>query len=75
LLVGGAVNGGKIITDWPGLGNSELYAGRDLMPTADLRSLFKSVVADHLHVPQAFIEHAVFPDSSSAKPMRDIIRA
>ncbi len=75
LLVGGAVNGGKVLTDWPGLGSGDLYAGRDLMPTSDIRSVFKGVLADHLGLPLAFIEREVFPDSDAARPMRDLIRS
>jgi uncharacterized protein (DUF1501 family) len=73
LLVGGAVNGGNVIADWPGLGNNNLYAGRDLMPTADVRSFFKSILSDHLELPSTFVEQEVFPDSLAAKPMRDLI--
>jgi uncharacterized protein (DUF1501 family) len=75
LLLGGAVNGGKIITDWPGLGKNDLYAGRDLLPTTDVRSVFKAVLADHLEIAPAFVDREVFPDSAAAKPLRDLIRA
>jgi uncharacterized protein (DUF1501 family) len=74
LLMGGAVNGGKVIADWPGLGKSDLYAGRDLSPTTDVRSLFKAVLADHLKLPAEFIERDVFPDSSTARPLENLIR-
>jgi uncharacterized protein (DUF1501 family) len=74
LLMGGAVDGGKIIADWPGLGKNDLYAGRDLLPTTDVRSLFKSVLRDHLDLPSAFIDREVFPDSATARPLRDLIR-
>lgn len=75
LLLGGAVAGGRVMTDWPGLGASDLYESRDLKPTADVRSLFKGVLADHLGLPEPFLERAVFPDSAAAKPMRDLIRS
>lgn len=75
LLLGGAVNGGRTIADWPGLGNSELFAGRDLMPTTDIRSVFKGVLSDHLGVSPAFIEREVFPDSAATTPMQDLIRS
>ena len=74
LLMGGAIDGGNVIADWPGLGKSDLYAGRDLMPTTDLRSLFKTVLADHLGVPTSLIEHEVFPDSATARLIQDLIR-
>jgi uncharacterized protein (DUF1501 family) len=75
LLLGGAVDGGRVIADWPGLGSSDLFAGRDLMPTADVRSVFKGVLSDHLKVSPAFVEREVFPDSSATRPMQDLIRS
>ncbi|MDJ0751715.1 MAG: DUF1501 domain-containing protein [Woeseiaceae bacterium] len=74
LLLGGAVRGGKVVADWPGLGNSDLYAGRDLQPTADLRSLFKGVLEQHLAVDPGFVEKTVFPDSKTVRPLENLIR-
>jgi len=74
LLLGGAVNGGKVLADWPGLATGNLYEGRDLYPTTDLRSVFKGVLAEHLLLPENYLEREVFPSSGGAKPMRDIIR-
>ena len=73
-VVGGAVNGGRLVTDWPGLAKNDLYEGRDLKPTTDMRSLFKSVLHDHLQVSNAALESTVFPDSGSAKFLPDLIR-
>ncbi len=75
LLLGGAVNGGAVVADWPGLGVGELYADRDLKPTVDVRSLFKGVLEDHLNLAPEFIEQSVFPDSRAARPMRNLIKA
>ena len=50
LLVGGAVKGGRVISDWPGLKPANLYQGRDLAPTTDLRAVFKGVLHDHLGI-------------------------
>lgn len=74
LLIGGAVNGGRVMADWPGLSNSDLYQGRDLRPTTDLRSLFKGVLGEHLLLPENFVETEVFPDSRTVKPLRYVIR-
>src|SRR5262249_33917964 len=41
LLVGGALRGGRVIADWPGLADAALYQGRDLTPTTDLRAVMK----------------------------------
>lgn len=69
LLLGGAVRGGKVVADWPGLTQSALYQGRDLQPTIDLRSLFKAALIAQLHVSESALEAKVFPDSRQAKPI------
>jgi uncharacterized protein (DUF1501 family) len=74
-LAGGAVAGGRVIADWPGLSGGALYQGRDLAPTLDLRSLLKGLLADHLQVPTRALEESVFPGSAAAKPLRDLLRA
>ena len=74
-LMGGAVNGGRVVADWPGLSQKALYQQRDLVPTLDLRALLKGVLADHLGVPQRALDDKVFPGSGGVKPLRDLIRA
>ena len=75
LLLGGAVNGGRVLADWPGLREAELYEGRDLRPTLDLRSLWKSVLRDHLGLDEAYLERVVFPASAAARPIDGLIRS
>ncbi|MEM1173509.1 MAG: DUF1501 domain-containing protein [Pseudomonadota bacterium] len=75
ILAGGAINGGHVIADWPGLADRELYQNRDLNPTTDLRSVFKSVLEDHLQLSRGFIESDVFPDSRDAASIRDLLRS
>jgi len=74
-LLGGAVAGGRVIADWPGLAARHLYQGRDLAPTLDLRSVLKGLLAEHLSVPSRALEQAVFPDSTAAKLLRGLVRA
>jgi uncharacterized protein (DUF1501 family) len=74
-LVGGAVQGGRVITDWPGLSSRALHEGRDLKPTMDLRSPLKGLLAQQLLVPNAALENDVFPDSASARPTSGLLRA
>ena len=74
LLLGGAVNGGKVMADWPGIASNDLYEGRDLYPTSDARGLFKGILAEHLLIAENYLESEVFPDSSNVRAMRDIIR-
>jgi uncharacterized protein (DUF1501 family) len=73
-LVGGAVAGGKVIADWPGLSTQALYQGRDLQPTLDLRSVFKGVLAAHLSVKESDLAKRVFPGSSSAQPLEGLMK-
>lgn len=75
LLLGGAVNGGRVIADWPGLDDKQLHGGRDLRPTTDLRSVFKSVLEQHLELLPGFVANVVFPDSRSAMSLPDLVRA
>lgn len=74
-LLGGAVQGGRVVADWPGLSSRALYQGRDLKPTTDLRSVLKGVLAEHLLVSSRALESSVFPDSSAAKPFKGLVRA
>jgi len=75
LLLGGAVNGGKVVADWPGLATGQLYAGRDLQPTMDLRSVFKGILEQHLGLPPNFVANQVFPDSRDAPPSDNLVQA
>ena len=74
-LAGGAVAGGRVQADWPGLAAKSLYEGRDLRPTADLRSVMKGVLAEHLGVPLPALDRDVFPQSAGARPLGGLIRA
>ena len=73
LLVGGAVKGGRVLADWPGLRDAALYEGRDLAPTRDLRAVLKGVLRDHLGVPDGALGTSVFPDSTTARALDDLI--
>lgn len=74
-LLGGAVNGGgRVRGRWPGLGASQLYQGRDLAPTTDIRALFKGVLRDHLGVREGDLANRVFPGSGEIRPMGGLIR-
>lgn len=72
-LAGGALKGGRVIADWPGLAEKALYEQRDLRPTTDARSIFKGVLRDHLGLSEKVLAEHIFPDSNSAKPMGGMI--
>src|SRR5207302_4379567 len=67
-MVGGALKGGRVIADWPGLKEADLYEERDLKATVDLRAVLKGLLQDHLRVDQRALAATVFPGSDSVKP-------
>jgi len=73
-LLGGAVQGGRVIADWPGLSARALYEGRDLKPTLDLRSVIKTVLRDHLKISPRTLDADVFPGNGQPY-LSDLIRA
>ena len=73
LLAGGAVKGGRVISDWPGLKPANLYQGRDLAPTTDLRAIMKGVLHDQFGLAERVLAETVFPDSAPVKPMKGLI--
>ena len=74
-LVGGAVAGGRVLADWPGLSVANRFDGRDLKTTTDLRAVLKGVLHDHLAVADGHLEGRVFPDSGAAQRVEGLIRA
>ena len=71
MVAGGAVSGGRVLGNWPGLRN--LYEGRDLMPTTDLRAVFKGVLGDHMRLSRGELD-GIFPDSANVAPVSGLIR-
>jgi len=73
-VLGGAVAGGRVRADWPGLGAGRLFENRDLAPTVDVRAVAKGLLAGHLGLGQPALAQ-VFPDSAAASPMGGLLRA
>jgi uncharacterized protein (DUF1501 family) len=74
MLLGGAVNGGRVIADWPGLSDAALYEGRDLKPTTGLDTVIGSAVAAHYAVDGARAMAALFPQAQRAKLIDGLAR-
>ncbi|OLP61770.1 hypothetical protein BJF93_18905 [Xaviernesmea oryzae] len=72
-LAGGAVKGGRIIADWPGLKEKALFEARDLAPTTDLRAVAKGIAVDLLGAPAGPLGEHVFPGTALLKPMTGLI--
>lgn len=73
-LAGGAIEGGRMLGDWPGLAASKLYEDRDLRPAVDNRAVFKGLLRDHMGWDRAGLDSAVFPDSAGVQAMGGLVR-
>lgn len=73
LVMGGAVRGGRVVADWPGLAASQLYQARDLAPTIALESVLAGAVAEHLRLDPAQAMARLFPGRNAA-PLSGIVR-
>jgi uncharacterized protein (DUF1501 family) len=68
-VLGGAVKGGRVIADWPGLAKRDRFEGRDLRITTDLRAVLRGVLADHLQVASRSLNKDVFPGSEAVQAL------
>lgn len=73
-VAGGAVAGGRVLADWPGLGAGRLFEARDLQPTLDVRALAKGLLGSHLGLSATAVARA-FPGSDAVAGMRGLLRA
>ncbi len=73
-VLGGAVAGGRVAGQWPGLRAGQLFENRDLAPTTDVRSVAKGLLSEHLGLQEAVLA-SVFPASGSASPIRGLVQA
>ena len=69
LVLGGAVRGGRVLTDWPGLAPAQRNDGRDLRVTTDVRAIFRSVLIDHLGLPSARVGQLILPGTAALAPL------
>jgi uncharacterized protein (DUF1501 family) len=72
-LAGGALKGGRVVADWPGLKEANLHEKRDLKPTTDLRAVLKGLLRDHLRMEEAALASKVFPESGAVKPLEGLL--
>ncbi len=74
LVMGGRVRGGRVIADWPGLADRQLFEGRDLAPTTSLESLLAGAAAEHMRLDPELAMTRLFP-GRSAVPLAGIVRS
>ena len=73
ILAGGAIKGGRMLGDWPGLKSAALFENRDLMPAVDMRAVFKGLMRDHLGWATSDLDTSIFHDSAAARPFNGMI--
>ena len=61
LLAGGAVAGGRVLADWPGLAPAQLLEGRDLRPTQDIRPVLAALAQRQFGLSDAQLSGSVLP--------------
>jgi len=74
MLFGGGVKGGRVLADWPGLGQAALYEARDLRPTAQLDAFIGGALSSHFGVDPARVMAAVFPTSAKVVATQGLLR-
>ena len=75
MLIGGRVQGGRVVADWPGLLPADLHEGRDLKPTLALDRLLASACAETFGIDPDRTARVLFPDSARGAPLERLLRA
>lgn len=75
MMLGGAVAGGRIVSDWPGLAQAALYEGRDLKPTTDLDALIAAALAQHYALEPSRAMTTLFPESRGSALRQPLVIA
>lgn len=64
IVAGGAIRGGKVYGQWPGLKDDQLFEGRDLMPTADVREVAAALLHSQFDISDGDLTSKIFPGLS-----------
>jgi uncharacterized protein (DUF1501 family) len=75
MLLGGAVQGGRVLADWPGLAPADLFEGRDLRPTLALETLIAQTCAEAFRVEPGKVARALFPQLVQGKTLPRLLKA
>jgi uncharacterized protein (DUF1501 family) len=75
MLLGGAVQGGRVLADWPGLAPAALYQSRDLKPTLNLDSLIASAAGEAFGLDPAHVGRVLFPQAAAVPMRQTLLRA
>jgi uncharacterized protein (DUF1501 family) len=75
MLMGGAVKGGRVLADWPGIHSAALYENRDLRPTIDLDMLVANALSQHYGIDLGRAHATLFPEGAAPRRVEGLIRA
>jgi len=75
MMAGGAVQGGRIVADWPGLANANLLDGRDLKPTLALDALITAACAESFALEPERLAPVLFPHGARGKRLPRLLRS
>ena len=75
MLFGGGIKGGRVIADWPGLSQANLYEARDLKPTMGLDALIAGAASESFGIDPARLSRTLFADAGTIRPVEGLLRA
>jgi len=75
MMAGGAVQGGRVVADWPGLASASLLDGRDLKPTLALDALVTAACAESFALEPERLAQVLFPHGTRGKPLPGLLRS
>lgn len=75
MILGGNVAGGRVITDWPGLGRADLYENRDLKPTQNLNTLLAAIASTNFHLDPVLVTRTLFPEMPVTRLPEGLIKS
>lgn len=73
LLMGGAVRGGRVVADWPGLREGDLHEARDLRATLALENVMAGAISEHMQIDPGQALARLFP-GRSGRPAEGLVR-
>src|SRR3569623_202464 len=73
MLLGGGVKGGRVLADWPGLGQAAVFEGRDLKSTTQLDAFIGGAAAAHFGVDPARAMATLFPESEGTPAVSGLV--
>jgi uncharacterized protein (DUF1501 family) len=81
MLFGGALQGGRVLADWPGLQQGQLFEGRDLKPTSSVDALMAAAAGECFGIEPQRLARILFPQGNmlpggaAAPPLPQLLRA